>query len=372
MLLSGPWACSSDPSASKKQPETSPTPSIGQGSASNQGDDKGEDQDDAPEPSSPQSPEQESDAGSPSPSPGPEPKFDLGVLPESSKLPEDNLGCDIDFLFVVDNSGSMRDEQKNLARSVPKFIATMQSEIKNLESYHIGVISTDESFYNGPALGGPCKELGGLIVRTMPPGDPSNPVQPGGFRDCGPYAKGKNFMTNDDDLSEAFDCAAQIGTLGSGNERPMDALFASADKKLTEAGKCNEGFLREKAILVVVLITDEEDDLETKEDGGTNGSVGGPKEWHKALLDLKGGRPEYLVVLSLIGLPEPNECSETHQTGQLPNLSFEGAEISPRLKEFTSLFGKRGFVGDVCAPDYGDFFGKAVKVLDLACESAPK
>lgn len=305
--------------------------------------------------------------------PGSSPKFDLGEIPEVSEKGNPDIGCDIDFLFVVDNSGSMRDEQANLARSVPKFIKTMTQEIENLESYHIGVTSTDEGFFNGPAAGGPCKQLGGLVIRTLAVDldDAGSGPGTGGSKDCGPYANGKNFMTSKDKLGEAFTCAARIGTLGNGDERPMDAMIAATGPQLAESGACNEGFLRKDAILVVVVITDEEDDKTPNEDGAPQGSNGDPSSWHKTLLQLKDNRPEYLVVLSLIGLPEPNECSETHQTGKVPNLTFEGAEISPRLKAFTELFGDRGFVGDVCAPDYDPFFQEAVKMLDLACEEAP-
>lgn len=295
------------------------------------------------------------------------PVFDMSI-PEPEK--GEDIGCDIDFLFVVDNSRSMVDNQKSLANSVPDFIQTITKKIANLESYHIGVISTDESQYNKVGDVKHCSTLGGLIVRTAD-------YTPGADlpfdRPCHPYASGKYFMTDEDNLDEKFTCAAKLGPMGSGNERPMDALQAAMSEKLTAKDACNEGFFREDAILVVVLVTDEEDDIET-EDGSKNGSAGDPQGWYKRLLKFKNNRPEYLVVLSLLGTPEPNECDYTYEPGGEPKdgEGIKSAEVSERLMKFTTSFGERGVVGDVCADNYDSFFKRAVSILDLACKEIPR
>lgn len=303
-------------------------------------------------------------------------KFDMGTLPEGKKPDPDSKKkavCDIDFLFVIDNSGSMRDEQINLANSVPKFIKTIQSEIKNLESYHVGVISTDKDIFGSQHGSNPqCAKLGGLKVER--PRTKDDKMEPGGNAgmnfECGPYANGLSFMTRKDDLEKTFDCAARLGIRGDGNERPMDALFASMGSELTAKGACNEGFFRDDAILVVVLITDEEDD-QRKSAMGDTGSKGDPATWHKKLMKFKGDREEYVVVLSLIGHEKPNACATTIPTGEADKMGVDGAEISPRLKDFTERFGKRGSVYDVCAEDYSDSFAKAVDILGSACEELP-
>ena len=59
-----------------------------------------------------------------------------------------------------------------------------------------------------------------------------------------------------------------------------------------QAGGCNEGFLRDDAILVVTFITDEED----------TGSAGNPDSWKQTLVDAKGGNEEAIVVLGLVAL----------------------------------------------------------------------
>lgn len=51
-------------------------------------------------------------------------------------------GCEkVDFLFVVDNSISMGDEQTALGLSFPQFIDTIQNEV--VGDYHVMVVDTD-------------------------------------------------------------------------------------------------------------------------------------------------------------------------------------------------------------------------------------
>src|SRR5688572_26785690 len=49
--------------------------------------------------------------------------------------------CKIDFLFVIDDSSSMRDEQANLARSFPGFVQVMEQVIE-AQDLHIMVVGT--------------------------------------------------------------------------------------------------------------------------------------------------------------------------------------------------------------------------------------
>lgn len=304
----------------------------------------------------------EKDPGDDNPDEGPDVKFDLGEIPDA-KLP--SKACPIDFLFVIDSSGSMKNEQENLAYSVPKFIETITKEVEDLEDYHIGVISTDE--YAGHQVPECRKRLGGLVrnvdLRTKIDDTFST-------KDCGPYKTGKRFMSVKDDLNKSFNCAAKLGIAGYGLERPMDSMRAALSDPMLEKGACNEGFLRKDALLVVVVITDEEDSIKKHLPGVQSGSRGDPADWHKDLLAVKGNDERMVVVLGLLGTPAPNKCSKLIK----PDAVFgddEGAQISPRLIEFVNLWGKRGVVGDVCAKDYDSFFDKALSVIDVACDELP-
>ena len=263
----------------------------------------------------------------------------------------------VDLLFVIDNSGSMADEQANLVASFPGFIAAMQKELAETDGYHIGVVTSDTYIYDLE-----CSPLsvGDLIYRTGGP-DSSN-------GSCGPYSSGLNFMTEADDLALEFGCAAQVGSGGDGDERPMEAMLTALTPPLTDEGECNEGFLRDDALLVVTIITDEEDDHETMleacDSTPLDGSPGEPETWFDQLVEIKGGREESVVVLALVGpdgvaapmCPELDKC----------NGGIEGAEVAPRILEFASMF-TYGFVGPVCE-DYGPIFQESIAVIKTACD----
>ena len=48
--------------------------------------------------------------------------------------------------------------------------------------------------------------------------------------------------------------------------------------------------------------------------------------------------------------------------------SSNGAEPSPRLREFVDSFGDHGVAGSVCADSYQQFYLDAVGIIDTKCE----
>src|SRR5262245_37249544 len=64
------------------------------------------------------------------------------VMPAATPTPAD-------ILFVVDNSGSMADEQQRLADNFDKFI----NQIAGAGDYQIGIVSTDLETMNGEVSG---------------------------------------------------------------------------------------------------------------------------------------------------------------------------------------------------------------------------
>jgi len=263
-------------------------------------------------------------------------------------------GCKkVDLLFVIDNSGSMADGQANLVSSFPALIDGMRTELADTMGYNVGIISSDT--YIGDITCAPLQD-GNLITRTAGI-DSSNNV-------CGPFSSGERYMTEADDLETQFACAAQIGTSGDGNERPMSSLVAALSPGLTGAGACNEGFLRDDALLVVVIITDEEDDHEV--DGCMQdpqpGSPGEPAGWFQGVIAAKGGDESKVVVLSLVGPAEGPMCPLLDKC----NGGIDGAEVAHRVIEFTEMF-TYGTVGSICEP-YGPIFVEAIGVIKSACD----
>ncbi len=266
-------------------------------------------------------------------------RFDLGV-PDAP--PGDGTGCrKVDFLFVIDNSASMVQYQQNLVANFPAFINGIQATLANVDEYQVGVVTTDEYAFNDPN----CQELGSLVIKT------------GGTNSsdsiCGPYANGRSFMTEADDLANTFSCAAQLGSGGDFSELPMAALEETLSKQWNDPGECNEGFLRDDALLVIVVITDENEGLGDPEVGHSPGT---PQTWYDSVVASKSNIEENAVVLSLINwFGGPCEPIDPMWDGE-------------NIKTFTELF-TYGFLGGICEPDYGPIFTQATAVITQACQT---
>src|SRR5690606_31502427 len=249
----------------------------------------------------------------------------------------------IDFLFVVDNSGSMADEQQNLIASFPGFFQTIQEQVE-ADDFHIMVVTTDGSMMSSGGGGSQvvtcsagnctcqpapdccetaCGLNGAQTCYGVPCGqqaelDECDATQGAGRRvgqgsSCA-FENHPRFITGaDGNVEDAFACASDVGTYGSGNEIPMAVMLAATSAELGESGACNEGFLRDDAVLVVTFITDEEDDFV---DGPVPfGSPGDPQSWHADLLANKGGQENAIVVLGLFGdTGEPGSICEPLET----------------------------------------------------------
>jgi hypothetical protein len=271
----------------------------------------------------------------------PDAGMDLSPLPPAP-------GCGaVDFLFVIDNSLSMSDEQDNLVQSFGGFMQVVQSTL-DARDYHIMAVDTDDR-----GIG-----IGGIIGGPFASPSSCNGVfgagrnQSASGLDCG-ITDDATFMTQaQSDLPAAFECAARVGTFGDVLEQPMTAMLSAVTPALNGAGGCNEGFLRDDAILVVTFITDEDDTR----------SPGDPTEWHTRLVEAKGGDESAVVVLGLVG---DSNLSAPLEGGPciLPD-----ASPAPRLQEFV-LGLKHGSLGSVCAEDYSLFLAQAAAEIKQSCDS---
>jgi hypothetical protein len=276
---------------------------------------------------------------------GPEPPvtFDFGGVPDFGEF---NDGCNaVDFLFVIDNSGSMFAAQSNLIANFPTFIDGIQDTLTEVDSYHVGVVTSDD--YAGNPL--ECRRLGATVTSTTG-FDSSNSV-------CGPYSEGFNYITEADDLATSFECAAQVGTSGDGFELTMNAMEAAISQDLNAEGACNEGFIRDQALLVVVIITDEADGPGDSDGGPPNSSTGDATSWYESVVAAKNDTPENAAALVLTNY-DGGACP--------PTATWEDGA---NMVEFAQLFGENGFTAGICEPDYGPAFANATAVIQQACEN---
>jgi hypothetical protein len=272
------------------------------------------------------------------------PLFDVDPTPVAAEPTR----CEkVDFLYVVDNSASMTDEQVSLARSFAGFSRVVQDALDSIDP-QIMVVDTDS------------RNVGDIISasRQQSPDTECDGMLGAGQRmsaegeSCGVMGDGRFMRGDQGHAAETFECLAHVGTLGDASERPIAALLAATGAAAGVASECNMGFLRDDAILVVTLITDEEDEV----------THGEPADWKQALLDVKGGDEDAVVVLGLIG--------DQQVPGGLPGgpCGEIDAAAAPRLQQFVESF-RLGSLGSVCASDYSEFFEQAVAAIDTACEA---
>ncbi|MEM7156569.1 MAG: hypothetical protein AAF799_27225 [Myxococcota bacterium] len=277
-------------------------------------------------------------------------------------------GCrGIDFLFVIDNSGSMEDEQANLLASFPGFVQAMQGALaESAQSFRVMVVDTDGI---GTGCAPICDMFGpmGYCSGISCAGEQcdvnvggGNTVNRSNGSDCGLPGGRRYADTADTDITSAFNCMARVGTTGSGVELVADSLQTALSPDYLGAGGCNAEFIRDDAVLVVTIITDEDD-------AGNDPymtSPGEPAGWYNDLAAVKNYDPDAVVVLGLLGdTNEPGGICTPYEDG-----TGDGAENATRLREFVQLFGDKGLLGSVCAPNYTSFFDEAVGLIDTTCQ----
>ena len=285
----------------------------------------------------------------------PELKLDVSA-PDAGRI---GTGCEkIDFLFVIDNSGSMLDDQDKLIASFPAFIDAIAGEI-GVADYHVMIVDSDDiampseceamcadggPWVNHCGLEWPCGtvpehldaicegELGAGIV---------HPLGLSSSQEHCDFAGGQRYMTSaEPDLAAAFSCAAAVGVSGSGSEQQIGALLGAVSPQSNADGGCNAGFLRDDAILVVTIITDEDEFPST--------GSGEPAQWVQSVVTAKAGDPQAVAVLGLVFGP--------------PDYGWPA-----RIGEFVDAFPYSSKVS-ISQTDWGPSFVETVELVDIVCD----
>ena len=174
------------------------------------------------------------------------------------------LDKEVDILFVIDNSESMRQEQKNLAQQFPRLIGALRSPRLGgkLPNIRIGVVSTDLGAGNSSDVCSPGGDRARL--QHQPRGDNCAASPKDRWIS---YHEGKTNVRNATSadavtqVQQAFSCVAQLGIGGCGFEQPLEVARQALDPALN----VNPGFFRNDpannrdALLAVIFITDEDD-----------------------------------------------------------------------------------------------------------------
>ncbi len=199
---------------------------------------------------------------------------------------------DVDILFVIDNSGSMGEEQANLSANFPSFINVLEApDVK--ANYRIGVTTTDNGnpYCNtGPEAGllqmSSCLQRQGEFVFTgVPPADVTaiactdncnimdmniqgTATEVDTNETPRPWLENIEGKTNLPDTDgdgtpdystvEAFQCFGPQGIAGCGFEQHLESMY-KAFLRAENDEEAQYGFLRSAAILSIVIVTDEVD-----------------------------------------------------------------------------------------------------------------
>jgi hypothetical protein len=175
----------------------------------------------------------------------------------------------VDLVVLVDNSGSMEQEQDALIARFPELISELIDPAIDpetgrpvhppVEDLNLGVISSDMGVAGrtdvGTCQANPLVGDDGCF-RTIP-----STVAPG----CGATYPGflsrspENAAGYDaDELARDFTCLATLGTQGCGFEQQFKALRQALTVNLAPGG-CNHGFLRPDSLLGLIVVSDEDD-----------------------------------------------------------------------------------------------------------------
>ncbi len=197
----------------------------------------------------------------------------------------------VDALFVIDNSNSMAENQANLARNFPLLINQLVSPPVNpatgrpahtpVKSLHVGVISTDlgtpgsvvpscaNSDTGDDGLLNPIKN--GLALRTHQPWTTAPPGRrptrctndPNQYPSFLAFTSTGATPTDPTTFADDFVCNAYLSTGGCGLEQPLEAAYRALvvrnPREVTGNTDPNAGFVRDNAVLAIVMVTDEED-----------------------------------------------------------------------------------------------------------------
>jgi hypothetical protein len=263
----------------------------------------------------------------------------------------------MDILFVIDNSGSMKEEQDNLAENFPKFIETINDfksgDGKNLD-YRIAVTTTSRDVTVGNPGGGLFGGGGEQVT-----GDN------GAFRHPRTCKMQRGWLERSDaNLENTFSCVAKVGIDGSGLEMPLDVMKLALSDRVKDG--TNAGFLRDDALLAIVMLTDENDcSLQ-----GSKVSKGSDKEICANNPLTKVG--DYVSFLDGLKKAHGRWATAVIAGERDCSSKFGQADAASRLQDFVTATGKTGKFSSICQGDLNQSLKDALNTFDVACKEFPQ
>jgi len=201
-----------------------------------------------------------------------------------------SVNKDVDILFVIDNSGSMGEEQRNLSENFGNFLSVLEAD-DVAANYRIGITTTDN---NNPWCAGGSPEGGNLVLSSCrgrinefiteglagpidqsaacldfcPEAYTNIEIKPTKTAKDNrnvprPWIENINGVTNLPDIADltttqALQCFGPQGINGCGFEQHLESMYLALIRA-NSSDQPSYGFLRDAAILSIVFVTDEVD-----------------------------------------------------------------------------------------------------------------
>ncbi|MCY1071173.1 hypothetical protein OV090_40900 [Nannocystis sp. RBIL2] len=280
-------------------------------------------------------------------------------------------GCEkIDVLLALNHIGgpleSQQDEGRTLAEhEAARLLGLVNALTTEAQNYDLQVMvtSTTDQFYN--AADELCySECKGMTGVPNPPCDiipelacaasedecdnahGAGSVYPrgvGAINKMCPTTEGRRYVRSQDpQFSEALDCLLRVGRSDMGNfNRPAITPITALKPEMIAEGGCNAGFLRDDAMLVIVLVSSMDESF----------SPGTPAEWVQELLALKNNYADGVVLVALTEGVGGEPC------GNYPTRIRTFAEMMPN-----SVLGCRS------TDDFTPLVTAAITKIDEVCD----
>lgn len=217
----------------------------------------------------------------------------------------------VDLLVVVDNSGSMAEEQAKLGARVSNFL----SQIDDVD-WQLGVTTTDVS--DGPfGLKGSILPLGNTTQKILNKSVPNY----------------NSLFLDTVVREETFNCTTDCP---SGTEQPLRAAMMAMDQRDGN----NSGLFRSDADLGVLILSDE-DEMSNGAAGATTGTD--VIDHFKSIW----GNSKEMYGYAIITQPGDDACVSSQTNSQ--------AYFGILIDEFVQM--TRGMTGSICHEDYGTTLG---------------
>jgi hypothetical protein len=249
-------------------------------------------------------------------------EVDAPLNPESCRL--------VDLVIAVDGSSSMDEELVAMRSTVfPAFAQRLPMIGQGLDNFRVGTIDAcpDPANYHTQGAGGACNFSSGQVWI-----DSSSPNLTAEFTCVGDIFLGDQNCSGDND-----------------DEQPASAAAASLEPPYSTGP--NTGFSRDDALLVIVAITDE-DEQPTPDRTA--------QEVYDRIVATKGGDVRRVVFLGIGG---STSCTGVYGT----------ADQAVKLRTVTDLFiaQDRGVWWDLCVGNLEDGLDQAFAIISRACDELP-